>query len=288
LADKIRTCRCILRDLGRVAVAFSGGADSAFLLALAARTLGRRNVLAVTGVSASLPARERRSARRLAGRLGVELVEVRTPELSDPAYAANPSDRCFHCKSHLFRLVEQLALARGCRAVLTGANADDAGDSRPGLRAGRAWGVRNPLMEAGLTKEQIRRVSRDLGLSTWDKPASACLASRVPYGSPITAERLRRIERAEDVLHRLGFRRSRVRDHDGIARVEVAPEQFARLMPRRGEVAGGLKRLGFRYVTLDLEGFRSGSMNEGLPGKAGGADRETRPQGKECARGAHL
>jgi len=268
--EKIRHAQRILRELGSVVVAFSAGVDSTYLLALAVQTLGRERVLPAMGISPSLARREREAGRQLADQIGVELAEVKTGELDNPDYAANPANRCFHCKKDLFSRLSALAAARGLAAVVSGANADDAGDFRPGLQAGRELGVRNPLMDAKLTKAEIRHASRAMGLPTWDKPAMACLASRIPYGQAITAERLALVERAEGAMKDLGFDQVRVRDHQSVARIEVPLSELDKILCSRQEIIGRLRQIGYHYVTLDLQGFRSGSMNEVLPaGHAG-------------------
>jgi len=264
LRQRLAACRDRLRSIGRLAVAFSAGVDSTFLLALAVETLGSENVLAVMGISPSLAARERASGAELARKIGAELVEIDTCELDDPNYASNPTNRCFYCKQDLLTRVAELARQRGYDTVATGANADDTGDFRPGLQAGKQLGAVCPLMEAGLTKDDIRAASRAMDLPTWDKPAMACLASRIPYGQPITAERLARVEQAEYVLKDLGFATCRVRDHDTVARIEVPPDDVPRIAELGDRIAPALKRLGYTYVTVDLQGFRSGSMNETL------------------------
>ena len=271
LRKKIDACKAELEGLGRVVVAFSAGADSTFLLALAVQSLGPDNVLAAMGVSASLPQRERQAGRELARQIGAELVEVETAELADPSYASNPTDRCFHCKSELFARLKRLAAERGFAAVATGANADDAGDFRPGLEAGRRLGVRSPLLAAGLTKGEIRGASRQMGLSTWDKPATACLASRVPYGSPVTAEVLERVELAEEFLRTFGLAQCRVRDHGPVARIEVPLDDMRLVMGLRKLIVLALQSAGYTFVALDLAGFCSGSMNRMLRRPTAGA-----------------
>jgi uncharacterized protein len=257
----------IFQELGSVVVAYSGGVDSTYLLAAAVEDLDPEHVLAVTAISPTYPASEREESATLAQRIGVRQRFIHTAELDDPRFASNPPDRCFFCKSHLFQDLAEIAQAEGLNAVVYGATQDDLGDHRPGMRAARELGARAPLLEAGLTKEEVRMLSRELDLPTWDKPAMACLASRFPYESTITAEALACVEQAEDFMRReMGLRQVRVRHHEDTARIEVEPADFPLLLRQdsRERIVAYMKALGYIYVTVDLEGFRSGSMNEAL------------------------
>ena len=263
LTAKLQCLQAILTDWGKVAVAFSGGTDSAFLLKAAHDLLGD-NAIALTAVSCTLPEREREDAQAFCQREGVRQILVDPHELDLEEFRANPPDRCYYCKRGTFSLFRKTAAELGFAIVADGSNADDVGDYRPGMRAAAELGVQSPLRDAGLTKADIRELSRRWGLPTWDKPSAACLASRVAYGEEITAEKMRRIDEAEAFLQDLGFRQARVRVHGDLARIETAPEAFALLLSHREEVTAKCKALGFSYVAMDLTGYRTGSMNETL------------------------
>ena len=251
-----------LAKLGSACVAFSGGVDSSLVLAAAARALGPDRVVAFTAVSETYLPEELQTARDLAAGLGVRHVVVETHELDDPAFTGNPRERCYFCKRELVAEMERVAAETGCAALVDGANLDDLGDHRPGMRATAERGVAHPLLAAVIGKDEVRRLSRELGLATWDAPQQACLASRIPYGEPITVEKLQAVAAAERALHELGFRQCRARHHGSVARVEVERGDLQRALEERETIARQLRALGFTYVTLDLEGFRSGSMNE--------------------------
>ena len=264
-AAKYARLERILKDMGRVLVAYSGGVDSSLLLKAARDVLGR-NALAATASTEVHTARELREAKEMAASIGIPLRVIRRRILDRPAFAANPPDRCYHCKTDLFSVLLEIARKQRIPYIVDGTNADDVSDYRPGRRALEELGVRSPLREAGLGKDEIRALSRRLGLATASRPSRACLASRFPYGTRITAEGLRRVGAAEETLLKLGFGQLRVRDHGRIARIEIEPVAFPALLKAgvRDRIIRALRRLGWDYVTLDLAGYRTGSLNEVL------------------------
>jgi pyridinium-3,5-biscarboxylic acid mononucleotide sulfurtransferase len=259
--DKLGKLRGIFEEMGSVLVAYSGGLDSAFVLAVAHQVLGER-ALGLTAVSPSLPEREKVDAVRIAEQLGARHVLVESHEIHNPEYAANPSDRCFHCKSELYSITSARVRELGIAHVVNGTNLDDLGDYRPGLQAAADAGVRSPLVEAGLSKAEVREAARLLGLSFWDKPAAACLSSRIPYGTAVTPERLQRVEQLEDALHALGLRQVRVRYHDALARIEVGADELGAAFAARDAIVHAGRDAGFTFVTLDLAGYKTGSLNQ--------------------------
>ena len=264
MIEKEQALERTLSSLGSVVIAYSGGVDSAYLAWVAHRTLGSR-ACAITADSPSYPERHRMLAIQIAEQFGFRHEFIRTDELAHEQYRANPANRCYYCKHELYTHLARIAADRHA-VVVDGNNADDRGDYRPGRQAAREFGVRSPLDEADLTKDEIRELSRLAGMPTWDEPASACLSSRIPYHSEVTVEKLQTIERAEAALRRLGFRVCRVRHHDDLARVEIARAEMARALEPETSAAivRELKAAGYRYVTLDLQGYRTGSLNEGL------------------------
>jgi uncharacterized protein len=264
LNGKLATLRQAILDMQSVLVAYSGGIDSTVVLKIAQEQLGTQ-ALAVTAVSPTFPTIELDSAKQVALEIGARHELVHTDQLDIPAFVQNDAARCFHCKTDLYQLLDGLREPRACQWVVDGTNLDDLGDDRPGIKAAREWRVRSPLVEASLSKSDVRALAQALGLSNWDKPAAACLSSRIPRGTPITIESLRRVEQAEEILQAEGFRHVRVREHGEVARIEVGAEDFSRLNQPdlRAHISAHLRKAGFRFVCVDLEGYRSGGVSLG-------------------------
>ncbi len=264
LVNKQKRLREILEEMESVSVAYSGGIDSTLLLKLAYDSLGDERVVALTAVSPSVPERELEEAQAIAQGIGARHVLIESHEAEDPRYLANTPNRCYFCKTNVYEQLMDYAQQEGYRGLVDGTNADDVDDHRPGRRAALERGVRSPLQEAGLTKAEIRNLARALELPNWNKPSAACLSSRIPYGTPISVETLSQVERAELVFKEMDFGQLRVRHHDDIARIEVDPDDFEEVLAHRDQIVEELQALGYTYVTLDLVGFRSGSMNEAI------------------------
>jgi uncharacterized protein len=263
MTDKLGKLKDNLSSMENALVAYSGGVDSTLLLKIAQDVLGDKAVGLIV-ISPTLPARELKEARDIALTQGFKLVEKNSQEMELPDFTSNSERRCYFCKDHLYKLLHKYAEQHGFQVLLDGSNADDLGDYRPGLQAALEQSVLSPLQEAGFTKDEIRQLAKELNLPNWDKPSSPCLSSRIPYGTEITFSLLQQVEKAEDFLSVLGFNEFRVRHHGDIARIEIPPQDFNNLIKHRLEIIQNFKDLGYRYVTLDIKGFRSGSLNEGL------------------------
>src|SRR5712691_6855886 len=265
MEEKQQQLFSLLRDMGRVIVAYSGGTDSAYLAWAANRVLGNQSI-AITADSASIPESHKRDAEDFVHRFGIAHEYIETHEFENPNYLKNDASRCFHCKDELFTRLEEVGRERGIAHIIYGVNQDDLGDYRPGQNAAKLHQVKAPLVDAQLSKAEIRELSRVAGLPTWDRPAAACLSSRIPYGTPVTIENIKRVENGEEELKALGFRQFRVRFHGEIARIEIARDEMEKAlsMEMAGKFTTIFKKLGFQYVTLDLEGYRQGSLNEVL------------------------
>jgi len=268
LENKLLKLTEVTDELDSVLVAFSGGVDSTFLLKVAFDVLGYENVVAATATSSTITPEDQDRAVRLASEIGARHVLIPSNELRNPIYCANSPDRCYHCKKIRFSDLKRFQAEQGIRYIVEGSNLDDLSDYRPGIKATEETGVRSPLREAGLYKQEIRELSRELGLSNWNLPSQACLASRFPYGTTITEERLKQVSSSEKLLRNLGFAQVRIRYHGDVARIEVPSEDLLRVVQHRVAIVDYIKNTGFAYVTVDLSGFRSGSMNNVLRGKA--------------------
>jgi pyridinium-3,5-biscarboxylic acid mononucleotide sulfurtransferase len=263
---KEQQLRALLRELGSVVVAYSGGVDSSYVAYVASAELGPQ-AICITGQSASLPSYQQAEIDRVVSDFSFHHEVIQTEELDNPSYQANNPDRCFFCKDELYGKLEAIAAVRGIAAIVDGSTTDDINDFRPGRQAAKQHAVRSPLIEVGMSKSEVRELSRRVGLPTWDKPASPCLSSRIAYGTTVTIERLSKVDRGEEILREFGFREFRVRHHDTLVRLEISPAEMDRVLRKEvlDQLAARFRELGFKYVTLDLEGFRSGSMNEVLP-----------------------